>query len=126
MSLEAIFKAASIDIHNAFGDVNKTVIFSKRTLNSSTTYNPATGAFSEPAIQTQSIRMIFTSYKTEDIDNNEIHKNDRKGLTPTSELNYIPEEGDYITYGTEIFDIYKIKKDPASAEYIFQLRPRRN
>lgn len=120
--LKSIFQNAAVAIHSAFGDINTSVTYQKRDLDASTTYDPATGIFTEPAEQNQSISGIFTSYKTEDIDNITIHANDRKFMIPFSDIDFTPEERDYLVQGTNKFEIISISKDPADAEYIFQLR----
>ena len=125
MGIKSTFQNAAKSIHSAFDDLNVSVTYKKRDLDASTTYNPVTGAFTEPAQVSYTISGIFTSFKTEDIDNTAILANDRKFMVPAIDLSFVPQENDYLTYSTKNYEIISIKKDPADAEYIFQLRPYR-
>ena len=106
----------------AFGNVRKVI-----TYHSSGTfvYNPNTGTDSEVgAVDIENLNVSFTSYKVEDIDNETIHREDKKVLIPSLDLSVVPKDTDYILTenGTERWNVKSKKIDPADAMWVLQVR----
>ncbi|MFA6711337.1 MAG: hypothetical protein WCS33_01325 [Candidatus Caldatribacteriota bacterium] len=106
----------------AFDNVRKLVTYHS---SGTTSYNPSTGTTSETgAVDIENLYVTFTSYKLDDIDNETIHKEDKKVLIPAIDISVVPKETDYLLTEneTERWDVKNKKIDPAGAMWVLQVR----
>jgi hypothetical protein len=125
MGLAEVFQNAAITIHKSFGNIDAgsqgNATYHQKT--GSPVYNPVTGT---QTLTTTNIALpyaILVGYKSQEIDSNSIKNTDAKLLVPASSISFIPKRDDEVTVNGIKYEVIGIKLDPASAEYIIQLRP---
>lgn len=126
MGLKEAFKKAAVAAFTAAGDLKEDVIYRSKTTGSAA-YTPGTGVVADPYTD-YSVEMLFTNYKTEQIDGKAIMPTDEMGMIPVDNITPVPKLNDLIVRTDVNGDEYTCEvqgneKDPAQALYVIQVRP---
>lgn len=119
MGLRETMQQAAVTAFNIAGNIKESVSYRSKTSNP--TYNPTTGAVSDPYTD-YTVSMIFTKTKKEEIDNQAIMSNDEWALIPQLNLTPTPKENDLIIRNSISYNIVKIGTDPAGALWKLLIR----
>jgi hypothetical protein len=85
-------------------------------------YDPVAGTVTRPGTQHQ-IRILFTSYKNNEIDGESIKSLDMRATISASEVTFIPKGADFMSIDSIQWEIVKIKREPSGSVFILQVRP---
>ena len=85
------------------------------------TYDPDTRV-STLSTTNYPVEMLLTSFENKEIDNIVIMGTDRKAMIASRDLTPTPSLKDTITISSVTHEIINIRKDPADAMWIFQIR----
>jgi hypothetical protein len=119
MSLAADIRAIVADAMTAFDDLQVTVTLTHQT--GAGTYDPATGE-TAGGTATYTPRAVLGSYRTFEIDGQNIRPNDKKVLIAANDLAVTPGVDDAVTISGETWVVVDVKTDPASAMWVLRVR----
>lgn len=90
------------------------------------TYAPATDTFTGQTSSSQTVKMVITNYRKNEMDETMIKIGDRQGLLAPDNLLRAPKTGDTVTDGAETFAIVSIEEiKPGDTTLLYKLQLRR-
>lgn len=120
MGLKEVFQNAAETIINGFGNVANTAL-AYHSLGTYA-YNATTGGQTESGGTDITITAIPDEIKSEEIQDRDIKKTDRKLLVANNDISVTPKVGDYVTISSERWNILDYETDPAEALYTIFIR----
>lgn len=120
MGLKETFQNAAESIVTAFGNVANTSL-AYHSLGTYA-YNATTGGQTESGGTDITITAIPDEIKSEEIQDRDIKKTDRKLLVANNDISVTPKVGDYVTISSEQWNVLDYLADPAEALYTIFIR----
>ena len=122
MGLKDTFKAAAETTAQAFGDVFTSAVYEAE---ATTVYDVSAGTTSIVSSR-YLVSMLFSKYKSMEIDGSMVKPTDIKGIIPQNNLTPAPDLNDRVIRveagASVVYEIRNIQQDPADAIWKFQLR----
>lgn len=121
--LKGAVNAASRKALQAMDSVRDAAVYtSVSTTSGSTPYDPTTGVPTRPGTQ-HNIRLLFTSFRQNEVDGDVIKLNDRRATISASEVTFVPKGADFFTVDGVQWEVVRIKKEPSTSVFILHVRP---
>ena len=112
-------KAAVASAFKVLGDIPESITYRRST----NTYVPSTGVNTVVNSDTTVTDAVFTSYENFEVDKVSVLSTDVKMIVQQDSLGLTPNIAtDIILRGTKVYNIIRVKQDPAGATYTIQLR----
>lgn len=121
MGLKEIFQNAAVTAVTAFGNIGVSTNYASY---ASATYNASAGTNVAAYTSVAGVTIIFTHFELKEVDGVNIHAEDKKALLPAKGVasTITPKAQDRIYEAGVMWQVVKVKTDPAEALWELQVR----